>query len=108
MRSRGVLPDAISEPADKIRQAAVAAALAADGQQPSDRAAVFRTFSGENADRNSDQGHAVERQQLQLAVHELDVTQRVAPARLNITQRMVLSGRSFSRRFSSDSTHRTN
>lgn len=100
VRPRGVLSDAVSEPADKIRQTAVTAAVPTDGQQSSDRAAIFCTFSGENANRNADQGHAVERQQLQLAVHELDVTQCVAPARLNIvgTQRMLLSGTSFSRR----------
>lgn len=91
VRPRGVLSDAVSEPADAIRQTAVAVALAADGQQSSDRATVLRSSSGQDAYRNADQGHAVERQQLQLAVHELDVTQRVAPARLNITQRILLS-----------------
>lgn len=78
VRARGVLQDPIPEPADEIRQAVAQASLAEDRLVPGDRAAVLRAPGWENADRDVDQGHAAQREQLQLALHVHDVTHRLA------------------------------
>jgi len=68
MRPGRVLPDPISESADEVRQAAPATAVVADGVLAGNRTAVLRAAGGQNADRDAHQGHAAERQQLQLAL----------------------------------------
>lgn len=77
VRPRRVLPDAVSQPADPVRQAAAQTAVAPDGQLASDRTIVFRPAGGQDAHRDAHPGHAVERQQFQLAVHQLHVTLRL-------------------------------
>ncbi|XP_049838131.1 uncharacterized protein LOC126282516 isoform X1 [Schistocerca gregaria] len=84
MRARGILPHAVPQPADALRQAAAAPSLAADGQLAGDRAAVLRAAGGQDAHRDADPGHAAERQQLQLALHVHHVTQRLAAAGLGL------------------------
>lgn len=75
MRAGGVLPVAVSESADEVRQAAAATAVSAHGLVAGDRAALLRAAGGQDADRDAHQGHAAERQQLQLALsHIHDVT----------------------------------
>lgn len=77
VRPGGVLPHAVSQSADPVRQAAAPVAVAAHGQLASDRAAVLRAAGGQDAHRDAHPGHAPERQQLQLAVHQLHVTLRL-------------------------------
>lgn len=75
MRAGGVLPVAVSESADEVRQAAAATAVPAHGLVAGDRAALLRAAGGQDADRDAHQGHAAKRQQLQLALsHIHDVT----------------------------------
>jgi len=77
VRAGGVLPDAVSQPADPVRQTAAQAAVPAHGQLASHRAAVLRPTGGQDAHRDAHPGHAAQRQQLQLAVHKLHVTLRL-------------------------------
>lgn len=46
VRSGRVLPDAVPQPADQVRQTVAEAAVAADGQLASNRAAVLRPAGG--------------------------------------------------------------
>lgn len=82
VRPGGVLPHPVPKPADALRQAAAAAAVAAHRQLASDRATFLRAAGGQDADRDADQGHAAQRQLLFLALHELHVTLGVAPDRV--------------------------
>lgn len=84
MRFRGVLPDPVPESADKVRQTAVAIAIVAHGLVAGDRAALLRAAGRQDADRDTHQGHAAERQQLQLALHIHDVTLCLAAASFRI------------------------
>lgn len=84
MRFRGVLPDPVPESADKVRQTAVAIAVVAHGLVAGDRAALLRAAGRQDADRDTHQGHAAERQQLQLALHIHDVTLCLAAASFRI------------------------
>lgn len=68
VRPGGVLSDPISESADEVRQAAPATAVVADGLLAGNRTALLRTAGGQDTDRDAYQGHAAERQQLQLAL----------------------------------------
>lgn len=77
VRPGGVLPDAVPQPADPIREAVAPAAVAAHGQLASHRATVLRPAGGQDAHRDAHPGHAAQRQQLQLAVHQLHVTLRL-------------------------------
>lgn len=77
MRPGRVLSNAIPESADKVRQTVTPVAVAAHGQFASDRTIVLRPVGGQDAHRDAHQGHAVERQQFQLAVHKLHVTLRL-------------------------------
>lgn len=77
VRPGGVLSHAVSQPADPVRQAAAPVAVPAHGQLAGDRATVLRAAGGQDAHRDAHPGHAVERQQLQLAVHQLHVTLRL-------------------------------
>ncbi|PSN35378.1 hypothetical protein C0J52_19283 [Blattella germanica] len=77
VRARGILPDPISESAYPLRQALAPFTISQDCQFASYRAAFLCSSGGEDAHRDADKGHAVERKQLQLALHELDVTQRL-------------------------------
>ncbi|XP_076301055.1 COUP transcription factor 2 isoform X1 [Lasioglossum baleicum] len=93
VRPGGVLQDTVSEPADEVRQAVAAVAVAEDGVVASDRAAVLRPVGREDADRDADQGHAVERQQFQLAVHVHDVTFCLATASFRVILSLSVSFR---------------
>lgn len=77
VRPRRILPDAVPESADPIRQAAAQAAVTAHGQLAGHRAALLRPAGGQDAHRDAHPGHAAQRQQLQLAVHKLHVTLRL-------------------------------
>lgn len=69
MRPRGVLQDAVPQPADEVREAAPEVAQPADGQFGGDRAAVFRKTGRKDAHRDLDQGHAPVGEFVLLAVH---------------------------------------
>lgn len=84
MRLGGVLSDPVSESADKVRQTAVAIAVVAHGLVAGNRAALLRAAGRQDADRDAHQGHAAERQQLQLALHIHDVTLCLAAASFRI------------------------
>ena len=58
MRAGGVLQDPVPQPAHQVRQAAAEAALPEDGLCLRDRAALLREAGGQDADRDSHQGHA--------------------------------------------------
>jgi hypothetical protein len=81
VRPGGVLSDAVSQPAHQVRQAAAATPLPPHRQQSGDRTAVLRPAGGKDTHRDVDTRHVTQREQLQLAVHELDVTQLLATAR---------------------------
>lgn len=93
MRPGRVLPDAISESADEVRQAAAAAAVVEDGLVAGDRAALLRAAGWQDADRDAHQRHAAERQQLQLALHVHDVTLCLAAAGFRIILSLYLGRR---------------
>lgn len=80
MRARRVLQKSVPESADEIRQATVETTLVTDSQLTSDRTAVLREASGEDADRDPDKGHAVVWQLILMAVHGDHVTYDVATA----------------------------
>ena len=80
VRPRGILQNAISQPDDEVRETPAEAPIAEDGLVASDRTALLREAGGEDTDRNADQGHAAQRQQFQLALHESHVTQRLEAA----------------------------
>ncbi|KAJ4445735.1 hypothetical protein ANN_12420 [Periplaneta americana] len=84
VRPGGVLPHAVPQPAHALRQAAAAPAVAADRELAGHRTALLRAPGGQDAHRDAHQGHAAQRQQLQLALHELDVTQRLAATRVRV------------------------
>lgn len=84
MRSGGVLSDPIPESADEVWQAAAATAVITHGLVAGNRAALLRTAGRQDADRDAHQGHAAERQQLQLALHIYDVTLCLAAASFRI------------------------
>lgn len=81
VRSGGILPHSISEPTNPLRQAAATAAVSAHSLQSSHRTALLRAAGRQDSHRDADPRHAAQRKQLQLALHELDVTQHLAPAR---------------------------
>lgn len=81
VRPGGILPHSISEPTNPLRQAVAAAAVTAHRLQSSHRATLLRAAGRQDAHRDADPRHATQRKQLQLALHELDVTQHLAPAR---------------------------
>lgn len=81
VRSGGILPHSISEPTNPLRQAAATAAVSAHRLQSSHRTALLRAAGRQDSHRDADPRHAAQRKQLQLALHELDVTQHLAPAR---------------------------
>lgn len=81
MRPGGILPHSISEPTNPLRQAVATAAVTAHRLQSSHRATLLRAAGRQDAHRDADPRHATQRKQLQLALHELDVTQHLAPAR---------------------------
>ena len=58
VRAGGVLQDPVPQPAHQVRQAAAEAALPEDGVRLRDRAALLREAGGQDADRDSHQGHA--------------------------------------------------
>lgn len=61
VRTGRILQDAVPESADQVRQVVATITVAEDGIVASDRAAVLRSSRWKNADRDADQGHAVER-----------------------------------------------
>lgn len=84
VRLGGVLSDPVPESADKVRQIAAAIAVVAHGLVAGNRAALLRAAGRQDADRDAHQGHAAERQQLQLALHIHDVTLCLAAASFRI------------------------
>lgn len=84
VRLGGVLSDPVPESTDQVRQTAAAVAVVAHGLVAGNRAALFRTVGRQDADRDAHQGHAAERQQLQLALHIHDVTLCLAAASFRI------------------------
>lgn len=84
MRPGRVLSDPVPESADKVWQAAAATTVVTHGLVAGDRAALLRAAGRQDADRDAHQGHAAERQQLQLALHIHDVTLCLAAASFRI------------------------
>ncbi|GIY52857.1 uncharacterized protein CEXT_119791 [Caerostris extrusa] len=74
-----VLPHPVPQPADEVRQAAVAAAIPADGQLAGHRTAVLRAACGQDAHRDAHPGHAAQRILLQLAPTCRSSDPRVGP-----------------------------
>ncbi len=70
MRPGRVLPDAVPEPADPVRQAPAPAAVAAHGVRPGHRAVVLRPPRRQDAHRDAHQGHAAQRRVIQLELHD--------------------------------------
>lgn len=58
VRPRRILQDPVPEPAHEVREASPPATLVTDRQLPSDRTALFREASWEDAHRNANPRHA--------------------------------------------------
>lgn len=69
----GVREEPVPQPAQQVWEAAAALAFPPHRLFFCHRAAFLRPARGENPHRNSDQGHAAVRQQLQLALHAYSV-----------------------------------
>lgn len=74
VRPGGILQDAVPQSADQVRQAPPQAPFLTDCVLPSHRATVFCKTGGQDAHRDSYQGHASQWQLFQLAVYAAAVT----------------------------------
>lgn len=73
MCAGGVREEPVPQPAQQVWEAAAALAFPPHRLLFCHRAAFLRPAGGENPHRNSDQGHAAVRKQLQLALHAYSV-----------------------------------
>lgn len=70
---RGVREEPVPQPAQQVWEAAAPLAVPPHRLFFCHRAAFLRATGGENTHRNSDKGHAADREQLQLALHAYSI-----------------------------------
>lgn len=84
VRAGRVLQVTIPKPTDALRETSSATTVPPHRQLTSHRTAFLRQTGREDTHRDSDPRHVAQWKQLQLALHDVYVTQRMAPAGLSI------------------------